>query len=380
MVTNVLSELFSQEKEMAFDALFSLLPINFSWIDRDGLILGCNQYLLDAIELPSLSYAIGKHTRDIASEEAWINTKKVIDTGKTSAFEEIHTSQTGKSVYFHSMKSPIKSYDGNILGVVNIAIDVTDRKLMEIQLDKEKKAAIASDNAKTEFLRNMRHDLRTPFCGIIGMSEILHVNETDPEKREHLQDIITSSSCMLKHLNSILEYLNVESGNTPISHKEFDLHAILEEVYNTLIPAAKNKRLAFTLVVEDDLVHFLVGDPLRLQAIMVNIISNAIKFTDEGYIKIHINGVFKPTTQKYILEIYVKDTGIGIPENKKEVIFERFSRLSPSYSGVYEGEGLGLSLVKEYLKDIGGQYDITTKQGHGTIFKCYIPYELPLLP
>ena len=163
---------FSQAKEIASDALFNLLPINFNWVDTKGYILGCNKRVMDTLNVSDVNDIIGKHIKDVASDIAWLNTKKVIDTGEYNIFEEVHINSKGESIYFLSIKSPIKSKDGYVFGVVNIALDITDRKMMEIEIKKAKEIAEISNKTKTEFLNNIRHDLRTRFCGIIGAIDL----------------------------------------------------------------------------------------------------------------------------------------------------------------------------------------------------------------
>lgn len=380
---------FSQAKEIAFDSLFHILPINFCWLDTEGYMLGCNERMLHCLGMTDINNLIGKHTVDIACDGAWENTKKVMESKNTMVFEETHINKDGSKTYFLSIKSPIKSQDGKLFGIVNIAVDITDRKLMEMELAKSREEAQLADKVKSEFLYNMRHDLRTPFTGIIGLSELLERTETDIIKKSYLKDIVESSQSLLNHLNGILEYVTIESGEYPIMDQEFDIQHILEDVYNMMMPSAKNKKLDFTLVMEGSLPRFLRGDASRIQRIMMNLVSNAIKFTEKGHVKVWVNWCLSEK-QKYnydpkseqdgILELYVEDTGIGIPDDKKEVIFERFNRLISSYKGIYAGNGLGLRLVKQFLDEIGGQYNITTAVGVGTLFKIYIPYKLPLLP
>jgi PAS domain S-box-containing protein len=371
---------FSQAKEVAFDALFHILPINFCWLDAEGYILGCNERMLNLLGMSDINNIIGKHTKDIACSGAWENTKIVIESKNTMVFEEIHLDKNGNKTYFLSIKSPIKSQEGKIFGVVNIAVDISERKLMEVELEKSREEAQLADKVKTEFLYNMRHDLRTPFTGIIGLSELLERTETDVIKKSYLKDIVESSQSLLNHLNGILEYVSIESGEYPIMEQEFDIQHILEDIYNMMKPSAHNKKLDFTLVMEAGLPRFLIGDASRVQRIMMNIISNSIKFTEKGHVKIWVNWCNKSSIDG-VLELYIEDTGIGIPDDKKEVIFERFNRLISTYKGIYSGTGgLGLKLVKQFLDEIGGQYNITTEVGSGTLFKLYIPYKLPLLP
>jgi two-component system, OmpR family, aerobic respiration control sensor histidine kinase ArcB len=369
---------FSQAKEIAFDALFNLLPINFSWVDTRGYILGCNQRLLDCLKIEEMGDILGRHMKDFVPDVIWENTKSVIEKGEDIIFEEMYKDKNDNNGYFLSIKSPVKSKEGKVLGIVIISIDITDRKLMEIELEQSKVAVQLADKAKTEFLRNMRHDLRTPFCGIIGNAELLESKEKDAGKKQQLRDIIESSESLLNHLNEILDYVKTESGEMPVTEKEFDIHSVLEDVYQMMLPSAKHKKLDFKFLVDKNIPRFLIGDIMRTQRILMNIITNSIKFTEKGYIHVSV-GWSEKSDQKCVVQFIIEDTGIGIPPDKKEAIFEKFFRLTPSYNGTYTGSGLGLNIVKQFLDEVEGQYDIQSELGKGTTFKISIPYKVPLL-
>lgn len=369
---------FSQAKEIAVDALFNLLPINFSWVDTEGYILGCNQRLLNCLEFSHMEDILGKHMKDFVSPDVWENTKKVIEAKRDLIFEEIHENNNGDKKYYLSIKSPVKSKEGKILGIVAMSIDITDRKLMEFELEESKKAVQLADKAKTEFLNNMRHDLRTPFCGIIGSAEILEGKEKDATKKQLIRDIIESSESVLNHLNNILDYVKTESGELPSIKKEFDIHAMLEEVYQMMLPSAKNKNLDFRFLVDKNIPGHLIGDISRTQRILMNIITNSIKFTEKGHIYVSTDLVEK-SNKTCVVQFIIEDTGIGIPEDQQEAIFEKFYRLSPSYDGKYPGNGLGLNIFKQFLEEIEGQYKLESEVGKGTIFKIFVPYKIPLI-
>lgn len=370
--------IFSNAKTVAFDSLFNFLPINFSWMDTKGYISGCNQRLLNFIGLEDINDILGKNVKDFVSEDVWENTKKVIENGHNIVFEEIHPDKDGNDTYFLSIKSPMKSKEGIVIGVVNISIDITDRKLMEIELEKAREASEVANKAKTAFLSNMRHDLRTPFSGIIGIAELLQLKEDDEEKKIYLKEIIESSNALLNHLNEILECVKIENGVYPVMENEFDIYNVLEEVAQIMKPCADCKNLDFIFTMQKGLPRYLIGDHSRMQRILMNIISNAIKFTQQGYVKIDVNYSYT-SKNDVLIEFYVEDRGIGIPDDKKEIIFEKFHRLSSSYNGVYNGNGLGLHLVKQFLSDIGGEYNVLSAVGKGTTFKIVIPYKIPLL-
>ena len=371
-------ELFKESKEVAFDALFNLLNINFVWINPNGEILGCNKNMLSCLNMNSPNDFIGKHPLDFSSKAAWENTQKVLETGNAITFEEVHTNENGDSVHFLSLKSPIKSNEGKIIGAVILAIDITDRKLLERELKESLEAAKLSDAVKTQFLRNMRHDLRTPLSGILSITQFLESSEEDATKKQYLGDINKSSESLLNHLNEILEYVKVESGELPILDKKFNIYRLLQDVYRMMKTAANSKTLDFQLIVDISLPHNVIGDAIRTERILINLISNAIKFTEKGHVKVSVNWHPK-SDERGVIQFVIEDSGIGIPDDKQNIVFERFNRLNASYSGIYSGNGLGLKMVKQFLEEIGGQHELKSELGKGTEFKVFIPYHLPLI-
>jgi two-component system, OmpR family, aerobic respiration control sensor histidine kinase ArcB len=363
-------------KEIAFNALFKLMPLNFSWVDTHGYILGCNEELLKELDI---SDVIGKHMKDFVTKEVWENTESVLQSGNYAIFEEVYLNTEGDKVYFLSIKSPIKAKDGKILGVVIISLDITDRKLMEMELEESRKLAQVADIAKTEFLRNMGHDLRTPFAGIIGSAELLELKETDENKKIYLNNIKDCAQSLLSHFNEILEYVKVESGEFPLIKKEFDLYQLLEHVHQIMLPLANNKQLGFKLTIDKWPPRILVGDPARTQRILTNVITNAIKFTQKGSVNVSVYYALNPDNVG-IVEFNVEDTGIGISVEDREAIFERFHRLTSSYDSEHKGNGLGLNIVKQFLDEMGGECRVISEVNKGTVFKIYIPYALPVGP
>lgn len=371
-------ELFKESKEVAFNALFNLLNINFVWINPNGEVLGCNNQMLSCLNMNDPKDYIGKHPLDFSSKSAWENTQKVIETGKSIVVEEVHTKENGESIYFLSMKSPIKSKDGKLIGVVILAINITDRKLMELELAKSLKAAESANQAKTQFLCNIRHDLRTPLSSILNISQFLESMENDPTKKQYLSDLTQSSNILLNHLNDILEYVKIESGEFPVIDKRFDMYRLLDDMEQMMRPTANDKKLDLKIRVDSHVPRNLIGDDRRTERILINLISNALKFTEKGYVKVSVKWISK-TDYKGIIQINIEDSGIGIAEDKKEMIFERFNRLHASYGSTYVGTGLGLKLVKQFLEELEGQYDLISELGKGTTFKIFIPYTVPFV-
>lgn len=379
-ITNAKKEVM--DKFEMLESIIAVMPGNVYWMNADGVYLGCNDNQAESAGLSSRKEIVGKRNEEI--REFFIPefldkvNKNVMQTGKTIVLEEPAKLQDGTEATFLSSKVPLTNQRGEITGMVGISIDITERKKVEKMLKAAKKMAEVANVAKSDFLRNMEHDLRTPFSGILGLAELLESKEIDPEKKENLSYIAQSAKALLDQLNEIFEFVEVENGQLPLLDKEFDIHGVLHDAFDMMQPSAKNKQLEFVLTIDDKLPRYVVGDRVRTERILMNLIANAIKFTQKGYVKIDVKSSNKES-EKIIVSFIVQDTGMGIPPEKQDIIFERFNRLTSSYSGVYTGKGLGLRIVKQFLDEMDGRCYLDSEEGKGTTFKIIIPYKLPLL-
>jgi len=364
------------------NAIINNLPGAVYWKDKDGCYIGCNKFVAEMAGFEFPEQMIGKTDHDLCWKEFaddWQTLdQEVMQTGCTMIREEKVKLANGMILTELTHKTPLRNEYNEIIGIIGTSLDITDRKKAEKDLKEAKELAESANKVKTEFLANMRHDLRTPFSGILGLAEVMAEKETDAEKRENLFDIAESARALLNHVNEIFEFVQVESGQLPILEKQFDVYKLLNHTLHILLPSAKDKGLNLSFNLSNDLPQFLLGDAVRTQRILMNLISNAIKFTKEGNIKVEVQVADRLDT-KIVLNFVIDDTGPGIPEDKQDIIFERFNRLTSSYSGVYPGKGLGLKIVRQFLEEIGGQIYLTSKLGKGTQFKILIPYQLSLL-
>jgi len=361
--------------------IIAVMPGNVYWMNREGVYLGCNDNQAKAIGFLSRHDIVGKRNDEICGFfiPEFLDTvnRKVMETGKAVVVEEPALLSDGTQATFLSNKVPLRNQRGEITGMVGISIDITERKEAERNLKMAKEMAEAANEMKTEFLRNMRHDLRTPFSGLLGLADLIESQETDPKKKEDLACVTQSAKVLLDQLNEIFELVEIENGQLPIIDKIFDIHEIIHSVYEMLLPSAKSKQLDFTLTINKELPQYIIGDRVRTQRVLINVLSNAIKFTEKGIVKFVVD-MIPEAKREIIISFVIEDTGIGIPENKQEMIFERFNRLTSSYSSAYSGKGLGLRIVKQFLDEIGGNIYLTSKMSKGSCFKILIPYKLPL--
>lgn len=366
--------------------IIALMPAHVYWLDREGRYLGCNDEQAKSAGLNSRHEIIGKRNVDLP----WNYNAKllpdaldkinsdVMATGEAMAVEEPAVLRDGTRAVFLSYKVPMKDDKNKVIGMVGISIDITDRKKMEEELKVAKEAAELADKAKTEFLYNMRHDFRTPFSGLLGIAEVLEVQETDAQKKEYLGYIKDSAAVLLNQLNEILDFLKNEDGKLPVVEKPFNLKNLLDNLQKIMLPPAQQKHLKLVLTVADDVPLEVVGDAIRTDRILSNLVANAIKFTQKGHVLINV-AIAKRTPAMAVIEFKVEDTGIGIPKQQQDSIFEKMTRLTSSYQGLYTGKGFGLYITRKFLEEMDGEIHLISEEGRGTIFTVLIPYRLPLL-
>jgi two-component system, OmpR family, aerobic respiration control sensor histidine kinase ArcB len=361
--------------------IINYVPGSLYWKDREGVYLGCNQVMLETAGLESRNDIIGKKDQDLWPENAekiCENDWHVIETGETLTLEEEVRIPGGELMYFTGVKMPLYDENNKIIGVVGNSLDITKLKKTEAELIDAKRKAEESNKIKTQFINNMEHDIRTPFNGVWGFANILADKERDPEKKEQLEAIANCAKELLNYCDGILDYSSIEHGEIPIMDKSFHIHGLLQSVVNIEMIAAKQKGLDLICDYDATLPKVLVGDSYRLKRVLLNLIGNAIKFTNYGFIKL---GVFlvKEEKRSCVLKFTVEDSGIGIPEEKRSIIYERFSRGTPSNRGLYKGQGLGLRIVKQFVSELEGQIEMTSEIDIGSKFVVYAPFSLPLI-
>jgi PAS domain S-box-containing protein len=263
--------------------------------------------------------------------------------------------------------APLIDEKFNISGCVFTVSDITQKKYYENNLKKAKIMAENANQAKTEFLTNMSHELRTPLNSIIGMTELTLGTDLTHEQKENLTIVKQASHSFLHVLNNILDFSKLEVGKVELEETNFNIHEVMKDICDLLYVQAKQKDLGFTVSIGKNVPQELWGDSYKLKQILTNLIGNAIKFTEHGRIETEIC-VETASPDKLILHCSVKDTGIGIPHDKIDAIFESFRQIDGSMTRRYGGTGLGLAITRRLITLMGGSIWIETEQGKGSVF------------
>lgn len=287
--------------------------------------------------------------------------------------EEPNIDADGNAKWNLTTKVPLKDANGKPIGVMGIGRDLTPRKQVEADAQKAREAAEQANNAKSAFLANMSHEIRTPMNGILGMTELALDTDLTPEQRECMNAVKQSAEALLDVMNDILDFSKIEAGKMDLEEIEFDLPNVLELALKLLALRADEKGLELLCDLPPNLPRAVCGDPGRLRQIVINLVGNAIKFTDRGEVALRAS-VRDSGDDHYTFEFSVKDTGIGISAEKQQLIFEAFSQGDVSTTRKYGGTGLGLTISRRLVEMMGGQISVHSEPGVGTEFRFTVRF------
>ena len=367
-----------EKTALALNNIIDHLPGNVYWLDKNNVYLGCNKVQAISAGLEDRYEIIGKTNFDMpwhAQADAYnIVNNTVMMTGQECSVEEIARHIDGKERIFLSKKVPLRDAKDNIIGVLGISFDITEQKEAERKLVIAKQQAEAANQAKSAFLQNIRHDLRTPISGIISVAELLKHEDDKQKIIQHANSILASSQELLQFLNEVLDSVNLATSNFPLVKKKFGFKSILQQAVNLCQATATGKQLTLNFLFEENVPEYLIGDPMRIYRIVVELLNNALKFTHQGTVNLVVKLHAKHGRSLTVI-ILIEDTGIGIPLDQQQEIFTSFKRLSPSYLGLYKGAGLGLSIVKQFIEELDGEIHVESQGDNtGTKFFCFIPF------
>lgn len=337
-------------------------------IDLDGNIVDVNEAFcrqLGYSYVEAMQLNVTQWDAQWSAEELLRILKELIDLGEARQFETKHRRKDGSLIDVEINSVPV-IVEGRPLLFAS-ARDITGRKQNEAVILLAKDRAEALAQSKSDFLANMSHEIRTPMNAIIGLSHLALNKEASPEIRDYLEKISSSSNSLLSILNDILDLSKLEAGRLTIDHSRFDLDEILDNIHNLFADRAKEKCLDFKMDVASDVPRGLVGDTLRLQQVLINLLGNAIKFTERGQVTLKITAQQIDPSQARLL-FCVTDTGIGMPDYDREKLFQPFSQVDGSITRRFGGTGLGLAISRNLLQLMGGEFSVESAPGKGSSF------------
>ncbi|MBK1832019.1 response regulator [Verrucomicrobiaceae bacterium R5-34] len=358
-----------RREEKKFKALFQSSIDGIILHTPTGIIIDVNQAACTLLKMHR-EELIGVHLKEIISRQSVkdaIHAAKAVKQLGHTRFECLLRRGNGTIMPTEVSTTRFEADDQIILQ--EIIRDITERKQIERDLEKASLAAIKANDAKSLFLATMSHEIRTPLNGIIGFTDIVLQEATSKEQKQHLKLIKKSGDILLNIINDILDFSRVESRQIELEMVDFDLIDCIEETLDIHAHTAASKHVELLYTIESDMPHYLHGDVGRLKQILLNLVSNGLKFTNEGSVVIHAN---QPDSNT--LEITVADTGIGFDEVIADQLFQPFQQADASTTRKYGGTGLGLAICRQLIKAMGGSIRAKSIPGQGSQFILVLPY------
>ena len=378
------AEVELSEKTALLANLLDSIPDIVFFKDSDGVYLGCNLMFSEFVG-HRREEIVGRTDYDLFSKEIADffreNDVSMMKNNKMRHNEEWVEYPDGRRVLLDTLKAPLRTDDGGVLGLLGVSRDITMRKKAEEDLrvaNQQLEESIARANelaaqaeiankAKSEFLANMSHEIRTPLNGVIGMTGLLLDTELTGEQRRFAELVQLSGETLLSLINDILDFSKIEAGKFNLESMNFDLQSLLDDLASTLSLRAHEKKLEYVYDISPEVPVFLQGDPGRLRQILNNLVGNAIKFTHQGEVFVRV-ALESMSGSEVTLRFQVHDTGIGIPQSKCKIIFDKFTQVDASTTRHFGGTGLGLAISKQLSELMGGQIGVNSEEGKGSEF------------
>ncbi|MFM1991266.1 MAG: hypothetical protein RJA99_4223 [Pseudomonadota bacterium] len=353
--------------------LLDAIPVAVYYKDGQGRFLGMNRALEWLFDIDR-RFAIGRTSAEVfANGYADVHVERdreLLARPSRQSYEMEMPLPDGTPRTLYYSKASLTDAAGAVTGVVGVIFDTTERKSLERRLQEAKDAAEAASLAKSQFLANMSHEIRTPMNGIIGMTDLVLDTDLAANQRDYLETVRQSADALMQIIDDLLDLSKIEAGKMELESIDFEPRALLEHLCKPIALSARRKGLALDLELSDALPRAARGDPGRLRQVLVNLLGNAVKFTQRGRVTLAVDArpdATEPGT--WTLDCAVRDTGIGIPADKQRLIFDAFAQADSSTTRRFGGTGLGLAITRRLVEAMGGEIVIDSVPGEGSTFR-----------
>ncbi|QGY40297.1 PAS domain S-box protein [Pseudodesulfovibrio cashew] len=363
-----------RDSELRHRVIFENSPLGMVRFGEDGRILDCNDNFLELMGAPR-SVVVGFNPLKSICREMRQAMEKAL-RGEPSSYENYYTSVTGnKTSYLLAQFNPV-NIGQSPTEVIATVEDFSEHKKVRDDLRAAKEQAEAFSRSKTEFLTNMSHEIRTPLNGILGMLQLLQTTGLDGEQSRYVNDAMYSSRRLTRLLTDILDLSRVEAGKLVVQHLPFDLEESCRQVFELYRLTANQTGVDLRYEPGESLPETVMGDAIRLQQVLTNLIGNAFKFTTHGSVTLSVHRLPYAPPDHCRLLFMVSDTGSGIPSDKVDSLFDAFTQVSEGYTRDHQGAGLGLAICRQLVHLMGGSMAVESDEGAGTVFYVSIPFLL----
>ncbi len=360
------------EEKRFVNVLLENIPTPVFYVDNSERFLGCNNSF-ERLTNVNREEIIGKKIDNIESEiiTTIITHINKIEINNGEPEEISYLDDKGKQRYIFVYCSNYERKDEHLGGKIFSILDITEIRRYESALYEAKEKAVEHNRMKTEFLANISHELRTPLNSILGFSQIMLEHDFDiNEMKSYVTTIYKSGNHLLKIINDLLDVARIETGNIKITEEHVQIRQMLYDIEEGFLEHVDDKNSSINIVVEDNVPEYIISDRTKLYQVLYNLIMNAIKFTENGYVKIKTKAIpiNNLDSDSYYIMFSVEDDGIGISEDKKDDVFEAFYQIDGTLTRMHGGTGVGLSICKKYVEALGGRIWFESKVKEGTTF------------
>ena len=363
-------------------ALINSMPDPIFYKNPQGQYLGCNESYAESLGY-TIAEIVGSSNRQLLNID-WARKADAMDKDILTRLEKILYDQSitykdGRRELFEAVKAPFWDSEGQLLGILGVARNITQRKKTQDDTLRAKEAAEEATQTKSDFLANMSHEIRTPMNAIIGLSHLVLKTDMTARQRDYMVKVQNAGQHLLGIINDILDFSKVEAGKLTIEHIDFGMDKVLDNVANLIGEKCNTKGLELVFDIAPDVPHTLVGDSLRVGQILINYANNAVKYTTQGEVVISAR-ISERTAEDVLLYFSVSDTGIGLTEEQISRLFQSFSQADSSTTRKFGGTGLGLVISKNLAALMGGEVGVSSVHGSGSVFWFTVRLGISKLP